>query len=269
MKTKHKEKEDIILSIKNIVNRFGKQTIHEGVSFDIVRGEILGIAGSSGSGKSVLLKTMAGLHNPNKGKVLINGRTIGSIASFELASLLGVLFQEGALFSSLSVEQNITLLLREYTSLKEDEQSALAELKLALVGMEPETATKYPAELSVGMAKRVALARALTLDPLILFLDEPTSGLDPINANGFDKLICNLNQGLQVTVVMVTHDLNTLFTICNRVAVLVDKTIIIDTLPNLLKRDHPWIQEFFHGFRGQSALLAAKHYDAGGTDGNR
>jgi len=267
MTTKHK-KEDIILSVKNVVNRFGKQTIHTGVSFDIVRGEILGIVGGSGSGKSVLLKTITGLHNPNKGKVLINGKPISSIASFESASLLGVLFQEGALFSSLNVEQNIMLPLREYTSLQEDEQRELAQLKLALVGMEPETAIKYPAELSGGMAKRAALARALAMDPLILFLDEPTSGLDPINANGFDELIGNLNRSLQVTVVMVTHDLNTLFTICDRVAVLVDKTVMIDTLPNLLKQDHPWIQEFFHGSRGQGALVAAKHY-AGGTDGNR
>jgi phospholipid/cholesterol/gamma-HCH transport system ATP-binding protein len=266
--TKHTEKEDIILSVKNLVNRFGKQTVHEAVSFDIRRGEILGIVGGSGSGKSVLLKTMTGLHKPNKGNVLINGRAIGSIASFEFASLLGILFQEGALFSSLSVEQNIMLPLREYTALKEDEQVELAQLKLALVGLEPETATKYPAELSGGMVKRVALARALAMDPLVLFLDEPTSGLDPINANGFDELISNLNRSLQVTVVMVTHDLNTLFTICDRVAVLVDKKIIVDTIPNLLKQDDPWIQAFFHGSRGQGALVAAKHY-AGGTDGNR
>ncbi len=267
MTTKPKKEEDIILSVKNVTNRFGKHIVHEGMSFDIVRGEILGIAGGSGSGKSVLLKTMAGLHTPNKGKVLINGKPIESITSFESASLLGVLFQEGALFSSLNVEQNITLLLREYTSLQEDEQTELALLKLALVGIEPEAAAKYPAELSGGMAKRVALARALAMDPLILFLDEPTSGLDPINANGFDELICKLNRSLQVTVVMVTHDLNTLFTICDRVAVLVDKTIMIDTLSKLLKRNHPWIQEFFKGSRGQGALVAAKQSDRS-ADGN-
>ncbi|HXH54678.1 MAG TPA: ATP-binding cassette domain-containing protein [Gammaproteobacteria bacterium] len=268
MTIKHKKEEDIILSVKNIVNHFGKQTVHKGVNFDVVRGEILGIVGGSGSGKSVLLKTMTGLHNPNKGKVLIDGKSIQDIASFESASLLGVLFQEGALFSSLNVEQNIMLPLREYTSLKEAEQRKLAELKLAMVGMELNTATKYPAELSGGMAKRVALARALAMDPLILFLDEPTAGLDPINATGFDELIRNLNESLGVTIVMVTHDLNTLFTICDRVAVLVDKTIIINTIPNLLEQDHPWIQEFFHGPRGQGALVAAKHY-ARSANGNR
>ncbi len=267
MTTNTKKNKDIIISVKNIVNRFGKHMIHDGVSFDIIRGEILGIVGGSGSGKSVLLKTLVGLHHPNKGTVLINGKHIDNIASFESASLFGVLFQEGALFSSLTVEENITFLLREYTSLKENEQTELARLKLTLVGLEAETTSKYPAALSVGMAKRVALARALALDPLILFLDEPTSGLDPINANGFDELIGKLNGGLQLTVVMVTHDLNTLFNICTRVAVLVDKTIIIDTLPNLLKRDHPWIQEFFHGSRGQGALVAAQYY-ARETHGN-
>lgn len=263
MNTALKKKDDVILSVKGVVNSFGKQVVHQNLSLDVMRGEILGIVGGSGSGKSVLLKTMTGLHHPNKGSVLINGNPISNISSFESASLFGVLFQEGALFSSLNVEQNIILPLREYTSLQEDEQAELAQLKLALVGLEPETATKYPSELSGGMTKRVAIARALAMDPSILFLDEPTSGLDPINASGFEELIRKLNQGLQVTVVMVTHDLNTLFNICSRVAVIIDTIVITDTLPNLMKLDNQWIQELFHGSRGQSALVAAKHNDRG------
>lgn len=267
MTAAHKKKEDTILSVRGLVNRFGRQTVHDGISLDIRRGEIIGIAGGSGSGKSVLLKTMAGLHRPDAGYVRIAGKPIGSITPAESASLLGVLFQEGALFSSLNVAQNIMLPLREYTALPEDQQAALAQLKLALVGLPPESAAKYPAELSGGMTRRAAMARALAMDPLILFLDEPTAGLDPVNASGFDEMIRDLNRGLQVTVVMVTHDLNSLFTICDRVAVLVDKRIIVDVLPNLLKNDHPWIRQFFHGPRGQGAAAAAKHY-SGGAHGN-
>lgn len=259
MTKKAKKSEDIILSVQNIVNRFGKQTVHDGVNLDITRGEIIGIAGNSGSGKSVLMKTMAGLHTPTKGKVTLAGKAIENISPSESASLLGVLFQEGALFSSLSVAQNIMLPLKEHTQLPQEDREELAQFKLALVGLEPETATKYPSQLSGGMVKRAAMARALAMDPLILFLDEPTAGLDPINASGLDELIRNLNHGLRVTVVMVTHDLNTLYTICDRVAVLVDKNVILDTLPNLLKNDHPWIQEFFRGPRGEGAAFAAKH----------
>ena len=251
---------NVILSVKGVVNSFGKNVVHKNVSLDVMRGEILGIVGGSGSGKSVLLKTMTGLHRPNKGDVFINGKSTLDITSFESAALFGVLFQEGALFSSLNVGQNIMLPLREYTELKEDEQAELAQLKLALVGLEPEVAARYPSELSGGMTKRVAMARALALDPPILFLDEPTAGLDPMNADGFDELILKLNQGLQITVVMVTHDLNSLFNICDRVAVIVDKTIVVGTPAQLLKLDNEWIQEFFHGSRGRAALVAAKHH---------
>lgn len=253
------EKEsDIILSVQCIVNRFGSQTVHDGISLDIRRGEIVGIAGGSGSGKSVLLKTMVGLHRPNEGSITIAGKQVRDITPSESASLLGVLFQEGALFSSLSVAQNIMLPLREHTQLLQDDQRMLAQFKLALTGMPPESADKSPSELSGGMTRRAALARALAMDPLILFLDEPTAGLDPINASAFDDLIVELNQSLGVTVVMVTHDLDTLFTLCDRVAVLVDGNVVFGTLPELLENDHPWIKKFFHGPRGQSAALAAR-----------
>jgi len=247
-----------ILSVKNVTNRFGKQIVHDDISIDIARGEIIGIAGGSGSGKSVLLKTMIGLHSPNSGKVCIMGKPIHDITPSESASMLGVLFQEGALFSSLSVAQNIMLPLREHTTLSEDQQAMLAQLKLALVGMPPESAAKRPAELSGGMARRAALARALAMDPMILFLDEPTSGLDPINAAGFDELIVNLNRSIGITVVMATHDLDTLFTVCDRVAMLADKKIRIDTLPKLLKDNNPEIKEFFHGPRAKGAAMAAR-----------
>jgi len=254
-----KAKENIILSVTGVVNSFGKQVVHEKVDLDVRRGEVLGIIGGSGSGKSVLLKTMIGLHHPNKGKVLVNGKHIDKITSFESASLLGVLFQEGALFSSLNVEQNITLPLKKYTSLEKDQQAKIAQLKLALVGLEPETSVKYPSELSGGMVKRVAIARAISMDPSILFLDEPTSGLDPVTASGIDELIYRLNKSLQITVVMVTHDLYSLFNICERVAVIADKSIVTDTLPNLVKLDNKWVQEFFCGDRGKAASEVAKH----------
>lgn len=269
-------KDDIVLSAQGIVTRFGDKTVHDGISLDVRRGEILGIAGDSGSGKSLLLKTMAGLRKPNAGNVTIDGRPIEKIPPAETASMLGMLFQEGALFSSLNVAQNIMLPLREYTALPEDQQADIAQLKLALAKMPPDSSAKYPSELSGGMTKRAALARALAMDPLILFLDEPTSSLDPVNASSFDQLILDLNHGLQVTVVMVTHDLNSLFTICDRAAILVDKQIVTDTLPRLLHNTHPWIQEFLHGPRGQGAAAAARknnsqnnQTDNGGAHGER
>lgn len=242
-----------ILKVENIVNRFGKQLVHDGVSVEIKRGEIIGIVGGSGSGKSVLLKTIIGLRTPNEGSVHIAGQNIAKIDSSTRAALFGVLFQQGALFSSLTVANNIMLPLEEHTDLPESDRAMIAQLKIALTGLPPETGAKYPEELSGGMIKRAALARALALDPEILFLDEPTAGLDPVAASGFDALIKELNQSLGVTVIMITHDLDTLFGVCDRAAVLVDKKMIIDTLPNLLKHEHPWIQEYFHGPRGRAA----------------
>ena len=256
--------ENIILEAKNIVNRFGTQILHDGLNFSVERGEILGIVGGSGTGKSVLLRTLIGLRRADEGIVVIDGKPIDTIQPNELAALSGVLFQQGALFSSMNVTNNIMVPLVEHTDLKEADRLAIAALKLGLVGLPFETGEKYPAELSGGMVKRAALARALALDPDILFLDEPTSGLDPLAANDFDELVKNLNKNLGITVVMITHDLNTLFSICDRAAVLVDKQIIIDTLPRLLKNDHPWIQQYFQGSRGHSAAIAAEaEYAAG------
>ena len=254
-KARHPE---TILSARDIVNRFGKQTVHDKVSLDIQRGEILGIAGGSGSGKSVLLKTLTGLHRPNAGKVLLEGKPIDSIGHAEMASLVGVLFQQGALFSSLSVAQNVMLPLREHTDLPAEEQERIAAMKLELAGLEAESGLKFPSELSGGMVKRAALARALALDPRILFLDEPTSDLDPLTASGIDTLIAQLNHSLGITVVIVTHDLTTLFTVCGRVAMLADGKITVDTVDKLMHSHQPWIHEFLHGPRAQGAMSARK-----------
>ncbi len=253
-----------ILSARNIVNRFGSQEVHDKISLDILRGEILGIAGGSGSGKSVLLKTLTGLHRPNRGEVLVNGKAIDKIGPTEKASLIGVLFQQGALFSSLSVAQNVMLPMREHTDLPPEEQERIAAMKLELAGMSADSAIKFPSELSGGMIKRAAFARALALDPRILFLDEPTSDLDPLTASGIDALIRRLNESLGITVVIVTHDLTTLFTICGRIAILADRKITVGTLDKLMQSHQPWIREFLHGPRAEGALTARKQSHGNG-----
>jgi phospholipid/cholesterol/gamma-HCH transport system ATP-binding protein len=247
-----------ILSASGIVNRFGSQLVHDRISLDILPGEILGIAGGSGSGKSVLLKTLIGLHRPNSGKVLLNGKPIEGIGPTEKAAQIGVLFQQGALFSSLSVAQNVMLPMREHSKLPPDEQQRLAAIKIELAGLPAEAALKFPSELSGGMVKRAALARALALDPRILFLDEPTSDLDSLTASGIDELIVKLNQGLGITVVIVTHDLNTLFTVCDRVAVLAEHKLSVDTVEKLARSTDPWIHDLLHSPRAQGALHARK-----------
>jgi phospholipid/cholesterol/gamma-HCH transport system ATP-binding protein len=244
--------EEIILSAKNIVNRFGEQLVHDGVSLDIKRGEIIGIVGGSGAGKSVLLRTMLGLHKPTSGQVEIMGKPLHSLSPRDIATLFGVLFQQGALFSSLTVAQNIMLPMQEHTKLPLDMREQLACMKLALVEMKPETGAKLPSELSGGMIKRAGIARALALDPAILFLDEPTAGLDPLTAAAFDELIRTLNRNLGITVIMITHDLDSLFALCHRVAVLVDRNVTVDTLENLMENKHPWIQDYFHGPRARA-----------------
>ena len=253
-----------ILSARGIVNRFGAQTVHDHIGLDVLRGEILGIAGGSGSGKSVLLKTLVGLRRPDAGEVLLKGKAIAKLGRDERARLLGVLFQQGALFSSLSVAQNIMLPIREHTSLPATTQEKIAAMKLALAGMPADAGIKFPAELSGGMIKRAALARALALDPEILFLDEPTSDLDPLTASAIDAMIGELSRSLGVTVVVVTHDLTTLFTLCDRVAVLVDHKIAVDTLDRLLQSDQPWVHAFLHGPRARGAMKARKQNHGNG-----
>jgi phospholipid/cholesterol/gamma-HCH transport system ATP-binding protein len=254
-----------IIRIDNIVNRFGAQVVHDGVSLDVQQGEVFGIVGGSGSGKSVLLKTMLGLHRPNSGHIEVEGLDITTLDEARMRAVkrrYGVTFQQGALFSSLTVADNVALPVREALDLDDETLTRLVELRLRMVGLPLDAAAKYPAQLSGGMTKRAALARALALDPVLLFLDEPTAGLDPIAAAGFDELVLYLRRALELTVVMVTHDLDTLTRTCDRVAVLVDGKVIVDTLGNIVDNDHPWIRDYFHGARGR-AVLDAREADRG------
>ena len=250
-----------IISVRNVVNRFGTQTVHDGVSLDVLPGEVLGIVGGSGSGKSVLLRTMLGLHKPTSGQVLVEGRNVCGASDKELLEVkrrYGVTFQHGALFSSLTVAQNIQLPMVEYFDASPETLAELTELRLRMVGLPSDAAPKLPSQLSGGMIKRAALARALALDPALLFLDEPTAGLDPISAAAFDELVVYLHRGLKLTIVMITHDLDTLLATCNRVAVLIDSKIVVDTLDGIMKNPHPWIQEYFHGPRARAAEASAR-----------
>jgi phospholipid/cholesterol/gamma-HCH transport system ATP-binding protein len=251
---------DAIIRIRGLANRFGTEKIHDGLDLDVFRGEVLGVVGGSGSGKSVLLRTIVGLNRPVRGRVEVFGHDIlGSSEPQrrEIEKRWGVLFQDGALFSSLTVAQNIEVPLREfYDEMPLPLMDQIACFKIGMVGLPEDAAAKYPAQLSGGMRKRAGLARALALDPEIVFLDEPTAGLDPIAAGEFDRLIGDLKSSLGLTVFMVTHDLDSLFAICDRVAVLVDKKLRVGTLEEMLQDHHPWIRSYFHGPRGRATLGA-------------
>jgi phospholipid/cholesterol/gamma-HCH transport system ATP-binding protein len=245
-----------VISVRGIVNRFGHQVVHDGLDMDVMPGEVFGIVGGSGTGKSVLLRTMLGLQSPSAGTVTIGGRDITAASPRELLEIkrrYGVTFQQGALFTSLTVAQNVELPIAEYYEVGAATLRELADLKIRLVGLPADAADKYPAQLSGGMIKRAALARALALDPVLLFLDEPTSGLDPISAAAFDRLVLYLQQSLKLTVVMITHDLDTIFRTCNRVGVIVDRRMISGTLDEIVRHEHPWIREYFHGERSRAA----------------
>jgi len=249
-----------VVEVRGLVNRFGTQLVHDGLDMEVRAGEVFGVIGASGSGKTVLLRSILGLRRPQAGVIRLQGRDITRLGPRQLTAVkadYGVTFQHGALFSSLSVLQNVQVPMLEHLALPADALAALAHLKLHLVGLGAD-AGKSPAQLSGGMVKRAALARALALDPGLLFLDEPTSGLDPISAADFDALLLDLHRELRLTVVMITHDLDTIFRTCNRVGVIVDRRMVSDTLEGMLDNPHPWIQAYFHGVRAQSrARLAA------------
>jgi phospholipid/cholesterol/gamma-HCH transport system ATP-binding protein len=248
------------MEARGLLTQFGPNIIHENLDFQLNHREIIGLVGGSGSGKSVLMNTLLGLKDPEGGAVHYFGQPRDQLSAEDRHAInneIGVLFQGGALFSSMTVRQNIMIPLREHTDLPESLMRELADMKIHMVGLPPESAVLYPSDLSGGMKKRAGLARSLALDPTLLFLDEPTAGLDPIGAHAFDTLILGLKEAMNLTVLMVTHDLDSLYAICDRVAVLVDKRIAIaDKLETVQQYDHPWVREYFGGPRSRAAMAA-------------
>ncbi|CAA9523299.1 MAG: ABC transporter, ATP-binding protein (cluster 9, phospholipid) [uncultured Sphingomonas sp.] len=250
-----------IIKVRSLENRFGDQIVHQDLDLDVRRGEIIGVVGGSGTGKSVLMRSVIGLQTPTAGSVEVLGENMIGREEDEAKNIRrrwGILFQNGALFSTLTVAENVEVPLREYfPKLGTELMDEIACYKISMSGLPPEAGNKYPSELSGGMRKRAGLARALALDPELLFLDEPTAGLDPIGAQAFDQLIRSLQKKLDLTVFLITHDLDSLYAICDRVAVLADRRVIaVDTIDRLLQMDHPWIQEYFNGPRGRAAAAA-------------
>lgn len=247
--------------VEGLTNAFGEQVVHQDLDLKVKRGEILGVVGGSGTGKSVLMRSIIGLQRPTEGDIHVFGRSVIDSDPEEdigIRNRWGVLFQGGALFSTLTVGENVEVPLKQfYPDIEPDLRHEIARYKVVLSGLPEEAVNKYPSELSGGMKKRAGLARALALDPELLFLDEPTAGLDPIGAAAFDNLTRELKETLGLTVFLITHDLDTLHEICDRVAVLADKQVIaVDTVPNLMELEHPWIQDYFNGPRGRAALTA-------------
>jgi phospholipid/cholesterol/gamma-HCH transport system ATP-binding protein len=257
-KTSGDGERETILSVKDLTVAFGTNVVLDNLNLDIYRGEILGFVGPSGTGKSVLMRTVLRLLPRRSGSIRILGAEYDEVSDeerVELDTRLGVLFQHGALFSSLTVKENIQVPMREYLDLPQEIMDDLARLKIELVGLAPEAADKFPSELSGGMIKRAALARALALDPDLVFLDEPTSGLDPIGAAEFDELIAKLRDTLGLTVYMVTHDLDSLFSVCDRIAVLGNKKVMVEgTIEDMLASKDDWVQSYFRGKRARSIV---------------
>lgn len=247
-----------IISVRGLVTRFGSHVVHDGLDIDVRRGEIIGVVGGSGTGKSVLLRAIVGLLKPQAGQIRVFGESVRDTSEADYRRLRrrwGVMFQDGALFSSLSVQQNVEAPMREQLELPAETRAALAAIKVRMVGLPDSALGKMPSELSGGMRKRAGFARAIALDPEIVFLDEPTAGLDPIGAAAFDALIAQLRAALGLTVFLVTHDLDSLHAICDRIAVLAERRVLATgTMAEMQNVDHPWVQAYFKGPRARAAL---------------